>query len=149
MNTKIIFTRYSPIRTVLVNEATGQELYRIDTPRRFGGRATRVFRRGPVTPSVAGASNPMHTSQSDFDADEPHEGSGSDDWNSLTGTRLDGFGGDGDVAGEETLGEDSPLIENEIARWYWKLFSSPRLVFEGKVSTRAEYMPLKGKLTRG
>lgn len=151
MNTKIIFTRYSPLRTVLVNEATGQELYRIHTPRRFARGVTRVFRCDPATPP-----SPNPVSASNLDADAPHEGSGSGGRNLLTGAEPDdseeenedgGEDGVNDV-GEEALKEDTSLVENEIARWYWRWFSSPRLVFEGKIRTRAEYMPLRNKLRR-
>lgn len=145
MNTKIIFTRSSPIRTVLINEATGKEVYRIDTPRRVVASVTRVFRCDPAKPPV-----PNVASDSRRDVDEFR---GSGDWNPLSGTRPDdsdegnGNEDEGGVGGEG-LGEESPLVENEIARWYWKWFSSPRLVFEGKISTRVEYMPIVGKLKR-
>ena len=147
MNTKIIFTRSSPVRTVLVNEATGQELYRIDTPRRVVGSVTRVFRRDAATPPASNLTSDL-TLESD-------ESRGSDERNSLPGARSDdrdeenGNEGNGhgvEGAEEGAVGEESPLVENEIARWYWKWFSSPRMVFEGKISTRAEYMPFKGKL---
>ena len=152
MNAKIILsTRNSPVRSVLVNETTGQELYRIDTPRRFVGRVTRVFRRSPATPS---APNPMP--QSPRDGDEPHEDRVSEELELVATGRTHNSGevsgneeeSGVDGAGEETLGEDSPLVENEIARIYWKWFSSPRIIFEGKIRTRAEYMPLKSRLRR-
>ena len=136
MSTKIVFTRNSPSQTVLVNETTGQELYRIDTPLRFVGSVTRVFRCSP-----AATSTPNSVTR---DASEPHEGS-----NSLAGSgRGDGDEGDGGVAGavDEVPGEDLPLVENEIARLYWNLLAPTRIVFEGKVRTRAELMPLKGGL---
>jgi len=50
-----------------------------------------------------------------------------------------------DGAEGAAVGEDSPLVDNEIARLYWKWFKSPRIVFEGKIRTRAEYMP-RGKM---
>ena len=148
MNAKIILTRNSPVRSVLVNETTGKELYRIDTPYRFVGRVTRVFRRDPATPS---APNPIPQSR---DGDEPHEDRVSEELELVAIGRTHDSGevsgieeeGGVDGAGEETLGEDSPLVDNEIARIYWKWFSSPRIIFEGKIRTRAEYMPLKSRL---
>ena len=147
----MIFTRSSPIRTVLVNEVTGQELYRIATPRRFVGSVTRVFRCGTTTPPI-----PNPTSELRQDVDEPCEDRVSGEGDPLTvaepngseeGDGNDGEGEDGvEGAGEGALGDHSPLVENEIARWYWKWFSSPRLVFEGKISTRAKYMPLKSRM---
>ena len=152
MNTKIIFTRNSPVRAVLINEATGKELYRIHTPRRFSGRVTRVFRCDPAAPS-----SPNPTPRPRQDADEAHEGYGSEEeWRLLAGANSDNSGDENwnatdsvvESAGEGGLGEDSPLVEDEIARWYWKWFSSPRMVFEGKIRTRAEYMPLRSKIRR-
>ena len=151
MNTKIIFTRNSPVRTVLINEATGQVLYKIVTRRRFVGSVTRVFRCNPATPS---GSNPI--SELRLDVNEPQEDSSPDEWDPLAGVKPEDSGEgardeveDGtDGAEVEPLGDDSPLVENEIARWYWKWFSTPRLVFEGKISSRAEYMPLKTRVGR-
>ena len=148
MNTKIVFTRNSPLRTVLVNEATGQELYRIETPPRFVGSVTRVFRCDPATPSVPDlAPRP----QSEY-VTEPYEGRSSYDWRlsvggmpGRPGKDSGDEGGIGD-AGDGSLEESTPLVKNEIARLYWRWFKSPRMVFEGKIRTRAEYMPLKGKL---
>ena len=150
MNTKIIFTRNSPVRTVLVNGTTGQELYRIDTPRRFVGSVTRVFRCDPVVPPI-----PNLMPRLQWDADEPYEGYDSEEWKLLARAKSDRRGeddneGDSGVAAaadvDEVLGEDLPLVEDEIARLYWKWFASTRIVFEGKIRTRAELMPLKGKL---
>ena len=149
MNTKIIFTRNSPVRTVLVNETTGKEIYRIDTPRRFVGSATRVFRCDPAAPPI-----PNFTPRLNWDADEPYKGYDSDERNFLTGIKLNGRGEDteGDngaaAAMDEVLEEDLPLMGNEIARLYWNWFTSPRIVFDGKIRTRAEYMPRKGRLRK-
>jgi hypothetical protein len=148
MNTKIIFTRNSPVRTALVNGTTGQELYRIDTPRRFVGSVTRVFRCDPAVPPATNLMPRLH-----WDANEPYEGYDSEEWKILVGARSDGCGeGEEGESGasaavvDEVSGEDLPLVENEIARLYWKWFASTRIVFEGKIRTRAELMPLKGKL---
>lgn len=149
MNTNIIFEHPSPVCTVLINEATGQELYRIDTPSRVVGSVTKVFRCDPATPSTPSLMPDPH-----LGVDKPREGRSSDELNPFPGAKPDGpdegCGNEGDSevggAGEEVVGVEPPLVEKEIARWYWKLFSSPRMVFEGKISTRAEYMPLKGKL---
>lgn len=147
MNTKIVFTRNSPVRTVLVNGATGQELYRIDTPRRCIGSVTRVFRCDPATSPTLNLMPRLH-----WNADEPYEGYYSEEWKLLTGAKSDryggGEGGDGGVSAavNEVQGEDSPVVGNEIARLYWKWFASTRIVFEGKIRTRAEFMPLRGRL---
>ena len=124
MDTKIIFTRNSPLRTVLVDNTTGRELYRIDTPRKFVGGVTRVFRCDSAAPPVPN------------DADDP------------PGDDHDGNEGDSRVASaaDETPGpgEDSPFGDNEVARLYWKWFASPRIVFDGKIRRRKEFMPMKG-----
>lgn len=157
MNTKIIFKYNSPVRSILTNETTGQEVYRIETPRLFLRSVTSVFRYDPATPSV-----PNPNSRPSRDIDEPRESNSSQERSFLSGANPDGFdqedgnegeggGRDGsgsrvDGAGEESsLEEVSPLVKNEIARWYWKWFSSARLVFEGKITTRAKYLPFKGK----
>lgn len=148
MNTKIIFTRNCPVRTVLVNETTGQELYRIVTPRRFVGRVTRVFRCDPTTPPIPSLMPRLH-----WDASKPYEGYGSEERKLLAGDREkdgndDKSGVDGAVDVDESPAEDSPLVENEVARWYWKFFESERIVFEGKISTKAEFLPFKSRLKR-
>jgi len=147
MNTKIILTRNSPVRTLLVNGTTGQELYRIDTPRRCIGSVTRVFRCDPATPPIPSLVPRLH-----WNANEPHEGHCSEERKLPAVDKSDSRGedkeGDNGVAttANEVLREDSPLVENEIARLYWKWFASTRIVFEGKITTRAKFMPLKGKL---
>ena len=147
MNTKIVFTRNSPVRTVLVNETTGKELYKIETPYRFVGSVTRVFRCDPAAPP-----NPMPWLH--CDANEPNEGNDSEERDlpaeveSDRHEREEGNESDGGVAGAVNTppGGDSPLVGNEIARLYWKWFASARIVFEGKVRRRAEFMPVQGKL---
>ena len=147
MNTKIIFTRNSPVRTVLVNETTGQELYKINTPYRFVGSVTRVFRCDPAAPP-----NPMPRLH--WDANEPYEGYDSEEWRLPAGVKSDRYGredgneSDSGVASAVNAapGGDSPLVGDEIARLYWKWFASTRIIFEGKIRRRAEFMPVKGKL---
>ena len=147
MNTKIVFTRNSPVRTMLVNGSTGQELYRIDTPRRFVGSVTRVFRCDPARPPV-----PNLMPQFRWSANETYESYDPKEWKPLTRAksdrRRDDREGDDEVAPavDDLPGEDLPLVENEIARLYWRWFASTRIVFEGKIRTRAQLMPLKGKL---
>ena len=137
------------MRTVLVNGTTGQELYRIDTPRRFVGSVTRVFRCDPATRPVPNLVPRLH-----WDANEPYEGYDSEEWKVLAGAKSDRRGGDKEggggvpAAADEVPGEDLPLVENEIARLYWKWFASTRIVFEGKIRRRAEFMPLKKKLKK-
>ena len=101
MNTKIIFTRNSPIRTILIDEATGQELYRIDTPRRFVGSVTRVFRCDPKTPPTSNLMPRLH-----WNANGPHEGHDSDERTNLARAELDSHGD-----GEEGDNEVVPAVD--------------------------------------
>ena len=145
MDTKIIYTHPSSGCTVLVNESTGQKLYKIQTARRFVGSITKVFRYDNAAPSVPNLMPPTHS-----DINEPHEGHSSED----VGTALGRSGEENENEGESSVvgtgGEASVdnlhLAENEIARFYWKWFASARMVFEGKVQRRAEYMPFGDKL---
>lgn len=132
---------------MLIDEATGQELYRIDTPRRFVGSVTRVFRCDPKTPPTSNLMPRLH-----WDANEPHKTHDLDERKHVAKAKLDRHG-DGEEGDNEVVPtvdkapeEDSPLVENEIARLYWKWFASARIVFEGKIRRRAEFMPVKGKL---
>jgi hypothetical protein len=145
MNTKIVFTRNSPVRTVLVNETTGQELYRIETPNRCTNRVTRVFRCDPTAPPVPNLMPRLH-----WDANEPHKDYDSE-WKRLArGKHGHGNEGYGGVASDidEVLKEDSPLVANEIARLYWRWFAPTRVVFEGKIRNMAQFVPLKGRFKK-
>ena len=145
MDTKIIYTRPPSGGTVLVNEVTGQKLYKIKTTLRFVGSVTRVFRYENAVPSSPDLPPPTHSG-----IDEPHEGHSSEE----AGAALDGSGeengneGESGVVGtgEETSEDDRHLAETEIARFYWKWFASARIVFEGKIRRRAEYMPFGDRL---
>ena len=146
MNTKIVFTRNSPLHTVLVNETTGQELYRIETPFRFVGKVTRVFRYDPTTPPIPSLMPPLH-----WDVNKPYEGYESGEWKLLTGDgekvgNEDKSSVDGSADSNESPAEDSPLVENEVARWYWKVFKSTRIVFEGENRAKAEFLPFKSRM---
>lgn len=135
VNTRIVYTRSSGC-IELVNEATGQKLYKIQASRRFVGSVTKVFRYDKATPSI-----PNAASQSE--ADGPQETHSSEEAGESPGI-PEGAGREGENAvdvGEEALEEHTSLAENEIARLYWKWFASTRMVFEGKIRRRAEYMP--------
>ena len=141
MNTKIVFTHNSPVRTVLVNETTGQELYRIETPHRCTNRVTRVFRCDPTAPPVPNLMPRLH-----WDANEPHKDYDSEEWKRLArGKHGHGNEGHGEVASgvDEVPKEDSPLVANEIARLYWRWFAATRVVFEGKIRSMSQFVPLE------
>jgi len=146
MNTKIVFTRNCPVRTSLVNETTGQELYKIETPHQLVRRVTRVFRCDPATPPIPSFMPRLH-----WDVNNPHEGYGSRERKIPAGDGEKDGSEDKDkvddaVDPDESPAEDSPLVENEVARWYWKVFKSTRIAFEGETRTRAEFLPFKSRL---
>ena len=48
---------------------------------------------------------------------------------------------------QEEAGMETELVEtsDEIARIYWKWFSSSRIIFRGRITTRREFLPKTGK----
>ena len=50
--------------------------------------------------------------------------------------------------GEKGVESAAELAEtsDEIARIYWKWFSSDRIVFRGKITSRSEFLPKCGKM---
>jgi hypothetical protein len=140
MDTKIIYTHPSSGCTVLVNEETGQKLYKIQTTRRFVGSVTKVFRYEKATSSSPNLVPPTHP-----EIDEPHEEAEVVMDSSGEENRNEGESGAVGTGGQAS-DDDPSLEENEIARLYWKWFASTRMVFEGKVRRRAEYMPFGDRL---
>ena len=49
MNTNLVLTRNSPLRTVLVNQGTRQPLYKIETQQKITRTITRVYKISPST----------------------------------------------------------------------------------------------------
>jgi len=49
---------------------------------------------------------------------------------------------------EEGGGMETELPEtgNEIARIYWKWFSSNKIIFRGRITTQSEFLPNTGKM---
>ncbi|KAF9781720.1 hypothetical protein BJ322DRAFT_240673 [Thelephora terrestris] len=122
------FARNSPLRTTLVDEATGHAKYKLETPMRIARSVTRI--RKFESP----AQSPLHSSEED-----------------------DSDSGDDDIAGNGKEGKPNPPEENEtegelqetsdeMARIYWKWFSSNRIIFRGRITTRDELLPKCGKL---
>ena len=133
----------SPVRTVLVNETTRQELYRIETPNRFVDSVTRVFRCDPAAPPIPDLMQ--------WDAGKQHEGYDSEERELLAGGGKKGGNKDENrvdsvVGVGESPADDPSPVENEVARLYWKWFESTRIVFEGKIRSKAELLPFKSRL---
>ena len=120
-----LLARNSPLRTTLVDEATGQAVYQIDTPRKFVSEVTKIRKLDPAT----GA--PLNWDDA---------GAGSDD------------GGDVDKKGAVRVTEgsepemDLPETSDEIARIYWKFGWSEKIIFRGRITTQNEFLPATGKL---
>ena len=110
-------------------------MYQIDTPIRISGSITRIRRFD------SSASHPLHHDDStDNDSDDDitdmkRRRSGS------TGSRSYKEKGDEEEA-EPELAETS----DEVARIYWKWFSSDRIIFRGKEHIRSEFLPKCGKM---
>ena len=130
-------SRNSPLRTTLVDEATGQAKYKIDTPRKVARSVTRISKFGPPPPQP-----PLHR---DEDAD-PAPG----DVGGITnkGKQVKSNSKKGRKGRERARDEveaESPEAD-EIARIYWKWFSPHKIVFRGGIITRNQFMPKAGKM---
>lgn len=122
MNTKLIFTRNSPLRTTIVNESNNRPLYKVETPRQVTRKVTRI-RRVPQTEDL----KPLIFSDDDDDA------SASDDSHPAKGESA---------PPEE---EEIPSGSDELARIYWHHISHNRLVYKGRLMDRRHFLPNNGK----
>jgi len=128
------FTRDSPLRTALVDEATGHVKYQIDTPVKVSRSVTRIRKfDSPVQPRL----------HRDEDAD-PDSG---DDITNTGGEKEKPKAKKDkeDMEGGGT-GTGPPEAGDEIARIYRKWFSSDRIVFQGRITSRREFLPKCGKM---
>lgn len=123
----LTFTRNSPLRTTLVDEATGDVKYKIETPIRIARSVTRVsnFKSHTLTP--------VHQ---DVGANSD-SGGGIRDKDKKFNSKTE-VGSETEAGPRET--------SDEIARIYWKWFSSDRLVFRGRITTRNKFLPKCGKM---
>jgi len=119
-------SRDSPLRTTLVDEATGQAKYQIDTPLRLTRSVTRIRKfDSPTQP-------PPHWYDEDPDPDS------GDDIIDKKGSKSEE-----EAEGDEVV--ELPETSDEIARIYWKWFSAARIVFRGRITNRTEFLPKAGK----
>ena len=129
------FARNSPLRTTLIDEATGIAKYQIDTPIRISGSVTRIRK---LDSSAQHPHDPDQDADSDSDDDIVHQGEkGSSDGKY-------GSGGEVELETVEELSETS----DEIARIYWKWFSTDEIIFRGKRTTRDVLLPKCGKMKK-
>ena len=120
----LLLSRNSCLRTTLIDEATGQAVYEIDTPRKVSKYVTKIRKfDSPTQP-------PLH-------------------WNDGGGD-CDSGGGHVGRRGASTGGEPEPMelpeTSDEIARIYWKWSSDNRIIFRGKITTQKEFLPAVGTL---
>ena len=112
------FSRNSPLRTILVDEATGQAKYQIDTPRWQARSATRIRKLD----SAAQLPPNLDDADSDSDDDVTDKGKKGE-------SKKDEDDAEGD---EPDTGAEPAETSDEIARIYWNWFSSDRIVFSRK-----------------
>ena len=131
------FARNSPLRTTLVDEATGRAIYQIDTPKKISRSVTRIRRFD------------SHTRPQHWDED-----SGSDPGDGIDGVEnkeeeLRSKDGENDDDNEDQGDGTEPGLpgtSDEIARIYWKWFSPDRIIFRGGITTRSEFLHKWGKM---
>jgi len=128
------FTRDSPLRTTLVDEATGYAKYQIDTPIKLVGSTTRIRKFDSPTQS------PLHWDDNDDDSDSGSDITDVKKRSGSTGSRSY------KERHEEAPGPELAETSDEIARIYWKWFSSDKIVFRGRIQSRAEFLPKCGKM---
>ena len=115
-------TRDSPLRTILVDQATSNAKYQIDTPFRFTGRVTKIKKFDQ--PQQVPRKSDSGTDSSDDPTDMEKK--------------------------SKSKKADVNLRQNseEIATVQWHCFSPDRITFLGTVTTRGEFLPKCGKLNR-
>jgi len=133
------FARDSPLQTTLVDEATGYAKYQIDTPIKLIGSMTRIRKFDSPT------QHPLHWDDDDYDDSD----SGSD----ITDVKKGRSGSTGSRSYKKRHEKEAPGQElaetsdvDEIARIHWRWFSSDRIIFRGRIRSRAEFLPKCGKM---
>jgi len=127
------FVRNSPIRTTLVDEATGHVKYKIDTPKKIARSVTRIKKfHLPTQP-------PLHWDEDD----NPDSG---DDITDKGKKKEKPEEGRKDQEEEHETEAESSETSDEIARIYWNWFSPDRIIFQGRITDRAEFLPKAGKM---
>lgn len=112
-------SRNSPLRTTLIDAATGRAVYEVDTPRTFSCSGATKIRKLDTA-----SRTPFHSDDADYNSDE----------DTVVGME------------EDELEPEFPETSNEIARIHWKLISSDRIIFRGKITTQNEFLPECGKM---
>lgn len=125
------FTKSSPVRATLIDEATGHVKYKIETPIKVSHVVTRIRKFE------------SHTQPS------PHTGedTGSDSEDDMT--LCGGVGGKvaSDEVEEGEVDLELPESSDEMGRIYWKLLAPDKIGFQGKEHIRSEFLPKCGKMS--
>jgi len=150
------FTRDSPLRTTLVDEATGHVRYQIDTPMRITERVTRIRKfESSTQPPIHRENNPDIGYDDDITDKERKKKKACDDITdmgrkkkSLSDTTS---GGKRKKAKKDENAEKEAEVEltgtgDEVARICWKWFSSDRIIFRGRIHHRTQFLPRCGKM---
>jgi hypothetical protein len=108
-------------------------MYQIDTPIRITGSITRIRKLDSRT-------QPHN--------EDPDTDSGSDDDIIHGGKKGSSHSKEHENDGEDELETVEELAEtsDEIARIYWKWFSTDDIIFQGKRTTRDVFLPKCGKM---
>jgi len=126
------FVRNSPVRTTLVDESSGYAKYTIDTPIKIARSVTRIRKfHSPTQPPV----HPDEDDDPDPVDDVADKGKQPED-------------GREDQEEEHETEAESSESSDEIARIYWNWFSPDRIIFQGKITDRREFLPKTGKMER-
>lgn len=120
-----LLARNSPLRTTLTDEATGQAVYQVDTPRKFSPDVTKIRKL-----DSAAQTPPNRDDDVDYDSGE--------DIVCEKGALKETEGGGPEL--------ELPETSDEMARIYWKLTSPDRIIFRGRITTQDEFLPTAGKL---
>lgn len=114
--------RNSPLRTTLIDEATGHAVYEVDTL--TTSWVTKIRKLDHT------ARPPPYSEDGDFDPGE--------DLIDKKRTPVD--------AEEDESVMELPGTSDEMASIHWKAFSQERIVFRGKITTQGEFIPECGKM---
>lgn len=126
------FTKSSPVRTTLFDEATGHAKYKIETPIKASHVVTRIRKlEAHAQPHL----------QLDDDT-----GSDSDDDVTLCGKTEDKLSSGEVHVEEDEIDVDFPESSDEMSRIYWKLLAPDKIVFQGREHVRSEFLPKCGKM---
>lgn len=133
------FARDSPLRTTLVDEATGHAKYKIDTPTKLVGNVTRIRKFDSSTQP------PLHWDD-DTDSDSGDETTDKGKKKKTKAKKKSKAKKDEKGTEGDDVGMELPETSDEIARIYWKSLSSDRIIFRGRITTQDEFLPKCGMM---